>query len=164
MSIHYRKGEDIVERIVDPLGLVAKGNTWYMIAAVEGDFRSYRISRLLSARISNETFTRPDLFDLAAYWEQSTKNFKLNLPSYPANVHVDEKLLTRIQYARYAKVLTTRSLENGWLYAEIDFQTLESACEYILSWGTLIEVLEPLPLRDAVIKNAKEIVAKYQTP
>src|SRR2546423_3405248 len=33
------------ERLVDPLGLVAKGSAWYLVAAVDGVPRSYRVSR-----------------------------------------------------------------------------------------------------------------------
>src|SRR5215468_2621132 len=43
----YLRGDGVmVERVVDPLGLVAKGSIWYLVAAVEGEPRSYRISRL----------------------------------------------------------------------------------------------------------------------
>lgn len=39
------------ERTPYPLGLVAKGSTWYRIAAVEGEPRTYRVSRIRDATI-----------------------------------------------------------------------------------------------------------------
>lgn len=34
LVITYQKEKESVERIVNPLGLVAKGNTWYLIGEV----------------------------------------------------------------------------------------------------------------------------------
>ncbi len=46
LQMVYGRGDGTtVERLVDPLGLVAKGSLWYLIAAVEGDMRTYRVSR-----------------------------------------------------------------------------------------------------------------------
>src|SRR5258705_12991064 len=51
LRIIYQRGPrcDPVEREVDPLGLVAKGSTWYLVASVAGDVRSYRASRVARA-------------------------------------------------------------------------------------------------------------------
>src|SRR5579884_4031323 len=46
----YRRGDgEVVERVIEPLGLVAKGSIWYLIASAEGEGepRTYRISRVL---------------------------------------------------------------------------------------------------------------------
>src|SRR5579884_1889373 len=81
LSMTYHRSDDTcVERLVDPLGLVAKGSVWYLVAAVEGEPRTYRVSRVQDARITDEPFVRPADFDLAAYWEQSASDFKANLP------------------------------------------------------------------------------------
>jgi len=42
------------------------------------------------------------------------------------------------------------------------FQFEEDAAEYILSYGTQVEVVEPLPLRDKVIQLAERVIAFYQ--
>jgi predicted DNA-binding transcriptional regulator YafY len=84
VSLTYQRGDGpIVERMVDPLGLVAKGSTWYLVAAVDGEVRTYRISRMQGASLTSEPCIRPRDFDLAAYWAQSSTNFVANLPRYP---------------------------------------------------------------------------------
>src|SRR5215212_5054303 len=40
--LYERSGCPATERLVDPLGLVAKGSVWYLVAGVEGETRSYR--------------------------------------------------------------------------------------------------------------------------
>lgn len=161
LYIQYPKGDTVTERLVDPLGLVAKSHTWYLVAATDGDFRSYRISRMTHARMSEEHFARPVSFDLAAFWEASMTRFKANLPRYPAVVKFHEKLLPRIRQARYVKLVHTGPGENEWIVADIEFDTLEFACEYIISHGPLMEVLEPGELQAMVIEQAKAILAKY---
>src|SRR6476646_1398975 len=39
--IQYDRGESIVERLLDPLGLVIKGGVWYLVAVSEGQIRTY---------------------------------------------------------------------------------------------------------------------------
>ncbi|MFM1654995.1 helix-turn-helix transcriptional regulator [Brevibacillus sp. B_LB10_24] len=163
LYMQYRKEEEIVERIIHPLGIVAKRNVWYLVAESGGDMRTYRISRLINARMLEETFERPVGFDLERYWEQSTDRFKKNLPRYPARLRINEKLRSRIGQERYAKIM--RSLEasegSGWLELDIEFETLESACEIILSYGPLVEVLAPEELRAKVVSEVKAIASIY---
>ena len=66
------------ERIVDPLGLVARGSTWYLIANRESESRTYRVSRIRNLEILEAAARRPADFDLADYWERSIAQFYLN--------------------------------------------------------------------------------------
>lgn len=162
LFISYQREETAVERTVWPLGLVAKRSVWYMVAQVDGEVRTYRISRLLSARMLDEAFERPADFDLARYWEQSTEQFKANLPTYPGRVKLVETSLSRFRQERYAKVIHTAPAADGWIEAEVEFQTLDSACEIVLGLGSRIEVIEPLELREKVIAEAKAVTALYR--
>src|SRR5215831_6891858 len=50
----YQRGDECeVEREVDPLGLVAKGGAWYLVAAIDGDIRNYRVSRVIEAEMTD---------------------------------------------------------------------------------------------------------------
>jgi predicted DNA-binding transcriptional regulator YafY len=160
---YERAGCSAVERLVDPLGLVAKGSAWYLVAAVEGETRSYRISRVQAARMIDETCVRPEGFDLASYWEQSTAKFKANLPRYQATVRINPSLLPRMHYAgRFARIEQVHSPdEDGWMRVSMRFDVEEVACEYVLGFGAQIEVLEPQSLREKVIASARSIIEFY---
>ncbi|QRG66737.1 helix-turn-helix transcriptional regulator [Brevibacillus choshinensis] len=162
LFIRYQRGEDLVERTVLPLGLVAKRSTWYFVAQVESDLRTYRLSRLKEARMLEESFIRPEGFDLASYWEQSTADFQSSLPRYPAMIRVREKGLARLQQERYLQIKTTHPAESEWVAAHVEFQTLGSACEIVLSYGSLIQVIEPQELRTSVIEAATAILDGYR--
>lgn len=156
-------GCDAVEREVDPLGLVAKGTAWYLVAGVGGDIRSYRISRISSAVVMDQPCTVPTGFDLAAFWEQSTTAFKTALPNYVAQFRVSPDVFPRLRFAgRFARVNeATETDADGWLRVSVGFDVEEIACEYALSFGPKLEVLEPRSLREKVIAAAQQVVEFY---
>lgn len=165
LHFSYQRGPgyDDVEREVDPLGLVAKGSAWYLVAGVSGDIRSYRISRVSRAEVLDQPCTIPPDFDLAAFWQQSTITFKSTLPKYLAKFRVSPDVFPRLsfagRFARVGDVLETHA--DGWLVVTVRFDVEEMACEYALSFGSSLEVLEPRSLREKVIAAAQRVVKFY---
>jgi predicted DNA-binding transcriptional regulator YafY len=161
----YQRGPgcDPIEREVDPLGLVAKGSAWYLVAGVAGDVRSYRISRISSAEVLDQTCAIPSGFDLASFWEQSTTAFKQALPNYVAKFRVAPDVFPRLRFAgRFARVNEPEATdEHGWLQVTVGFDVEEIACEFALSFGARLEVLEPRSLREKVIAAAEEVLKFY---
>jgi predicted DNA-binding transcriptional regulator YafY len=165
LRLTYQRGDgEQVERLVDPLGLVAKGGIWYLVAAVEGALRSYRVSRVQSAQMTDEPFARPSDFDLAAYWAQSMVDFKANLPRYPATLRADAAIVSTMRHAdRYARVEYVSPPESdGWVTLSMLFEEEHTAREDILRFGPQVEVVEPASLREQVIQAAKGIVTLYE--
>ncbi len=159
---YHSQGEHATERRVDPLGLVAKGSTWYLMAAVEGDMRTYRVSRVAAVRITDEPFNRPADFDLAEAWERSKRGFVGGLPRYAATVRVDPAILPHLRFAnRYARVAPCSAPDaDGWFRVSIQFQFAEDAREYVLGFGPCIDVLDPADLRDDVVALARAVVER----
>src|SRR3954469_21816826 len=88
-EFRYRQPNgELVERTVDPLGLVAKGSTWYLFAGTDRGFRTYRISRMEGARVLDEPAERPARFDLASSWKISAAEFQ-ERPRYEATLRLD---------------------------------------------------------------------------
>ncbi|MGN7471685.1 helix-turn-helix transcriptional regulator [Brevibacillus sp. SAFN-007a] len=160
--VRYQREDALVERIVHPLGLVAKRSVWYLVAQVDADKRTYRISRFTEARVLEESFERPADFDLASYWEESTRQFQASLPRYPALLRVRAEALSRLKQERYAKIASIQSVDNSnWVEAEVEFHTLDSACALVLGYGPAVEVLQPDELRAEVVANAAGILRLY---
>jgi predicted DNA-binding transcriptional regulator YafY len=161
----YQRGPGCqdVQREVDPLGLVAKGSAWYLVAGVDGDVRSYRISRMLQAEVLDEACAAPVGFDLAAHWEQSTTAFKSARPNYEAQFRVSPDVFLRLRFAgRFARVGDVVEKDaDGWLRISVGFDVEEMAVEYALSFGAKLEVIEPRSLREKVIAAAKEVIEFY---
>lgn len=152
-----------VERVVDPLGLVAKGSVWYLVAAVAGEPRTYRVSRVRGATATDQPCVRPEGFDLPAFWEASTARFVTALPRYPITVRVDAEIIPRLRSAgRWSQVERVDPADgDGWSSVRMRFELREDACAAALSFGPRLEVLEPSDLREEVARRAAGIVNLY---
>src|SRR5262245_3803147 len=163
----YQHGFDCddVERVVDPLGLVAKGSVWYLVAAIDGDIRNYRVSRMLEAELTDQTFVRPESFDLVTHWHQSAVEFRSRFPRYQVIVRVHPEAFNRLYIiGRFSRVEQVDSPdEEGWRQASICFQFEDDACECLLGFGDQLEVLEPQGLRHKLLKRAERVVEFYST-
>jgi len=163
LTINYERGGrcDPVERLVDPLGLVAKGSVWYLVAAVDEEVRSYRVSRIRGAVRSDQSFSRPQAFDLEAYWRQSAAVFTNSLPRFQARLRVSPDILPRLGYAgRFARIEDAGPPgPDGWSEVRMRFQFEHEACEYVLSFGDRIMVIEPDTLREKVIDMARAVIS-----
>lgn len=161
--VYERSDGKLVERVINPLGLVAKGSVWYFIASVDEQVRSYRISRIQSATLTEFPSLRPSEFNLADYWQRSLVEFKANLPRFEVMIRVAPQVLPRLRYAGYfAKIEQIGSPDiAGWIPVAMRFDAPEAACAYVLGFGAQMEVLEPLELRDQIIQTAKEAISLY---
>ena len=150
--------------MVDPLGLVANRNVWYLIAAVDREPRTYRVTRIQAATVIDEPAVRPADFDLAAYWEQAKIEFKAGLPTYYATIRVMPALVERLAWGgRYARVERIDPPDaSGWQAVVMRFQYEADAVEAILSYGTQVEAVDPPDLRDKVIALAERVIAFYK--
>ncbi|GIN23303.1 helix-turn-helix transcriptional regulator [Siminovitchia fordii] len=165
LQMKYERADGkIVERVVDPLGLVAKGSTWYLIASSNEEFRNYRASRIESALMTAEKFSRPEDFNLSQYWDNSKQKFIKSLPRYEVNVEISPSIAQRIGFTgRFVQTLEINSpLENGWIPVKLCFDTEQEAIEYILGFGNQIRIVHPITLRQIIYDMARAIVDFYE--
>jgi predicted DNA-binding transcriptional regulator YafY len=151
-------------RTVDPLGLVAKGSVWYLVARAGTDVRSYRVSRVASASLTDEPAERPEGFDLAAFWAGSVARFREEMPRFHATFRAHRSVLHLLHYAgRFSRLEeATEPDAAGWATVRMRFQFEEDACALALGFGTRLEVVEPDGLRDKILKLAEEVVDFYR--
>lgn len=170
VRLTYQRGDGmVVERLIDPLGLVAKGSVWYLVAAVEGEIRSYRIARVLDVTPTGERCIRPETFDLAAYWEQSQVDFRANLPLFPVTVLAAPGAIDHLlRSGRYVQVQNSEPLGRddaaGWTRTQLMFQAEWEAVEYLIGLGNQISVVEPDTLREKIVALAEAVLAHYAPP
>lgn len=156
LDIRYREGSAVVARRLDPLGLVLKAGTWYLLARRRGVERVYRVSRIVSARERAEACKRPSDFDLAAVWADRSTAFERSLPQVEVTVRVPR---SRVRYLRSARVLEDG--ERPTVVAQFD--TLERAFYDLMAYGPYAEVIAPRELRERIAHAAEQTAALYAT-
>ena len=165
VQVTYERGVDCapVTRVIAPYGLVAKGSVWYLVGAVDESVRSYRVSRIVELEILNERANIPADFDLAQYWDQSSSAFRSAVPNFRAEFWVSPEVWPRLRFAgRFARVTETDDTDaRGWRKVVVGFDVEEMACEYAVSFGPNIEVIEPASLRDKVVAMVQATLDFY---
>jgi predicted DNA-binding transcriptional regulator YafY len=151
LSTRYREGRRVVQRTLDPLGLVLKGGAWYLVARRSVGMRVYRVSRFASARVRADGFERPEGFELAAYWDEWSRTFEASLPRVEVKVRASELALRFLP----------RDLQGGDGIFVVGFQSLDDAYRELLKFGPDAEVLEPMELRDRIAATAREVASMY---
>ncbi len=69
-ALHYGPLADArIEQVVEPYGLVAKANVWYLVCAAGGRVLAHRVSHIVEAQVLDEPFERPPI----STWRASGK-------------------------------------------------------------------------------------------
>jgi len=151
VRMRYREGRKVVQRTVEPLGLVLKSGAWYLVAHRSAGMRVYRVSRVASVRPLEEAFERPPGFDLAAYWREWSEAFERSRPRVEVRLRVDEAVLRFLP--------RERRIVDG--VAVVAFESLGEAYRELLGFGPDVEVLDPPELRERLAETGKALAALY---
>ncbi len=161
----YRRADgQWLQRLVAPIGLVAKAGVWYVVA---GTYRHlvYRISRILEASLTGEQFERPSEFNLSDYWTNWCQRFERHMDRYEVTVRVPPAgvpLLVQVMGEGMYPLLENAPEENGRLLLPLTFENEAAACRQLLGLGTAVEVIVPHSLREKMAKTAVDVLKIYQ--
>lgn len=170
VQIRYQMSNGaMIEARVAPLGLVARGSLWYLVASYEKQGESaigvYRVTRVHAAQITNHPVHRPKDFDLATCWEEQFAALMVGRNRYEVIVSIHSSIVPRLRSSGWL-VATPQGApapptSAEWSTIGLRFATAEEACEYLLAFGPKVEVLAPLALREMVYALAREMVERY---
>lgn len=165
LRMDYRRGESVVTREVDPLGLVVKAGVWYLVARVGPDIRTYRVARIAAAASLSE-FTRPPDFSLATWWARSSARFERSLLRETVRLRLNRhglralRSVTDEDAAAAAIASAGPADEEGWREVELEVESLPVATTQLLSLGVGVEVVAPVELRTALAELGLAIAAR----
>jgi predicted DNA-binding transcriptional regulator YafY len=166
LEIDYDRGDRIVTRLLDPLGLVLKAGTWYLVAAHDEQLRTYRISRVRGSAALDERARRPGDFDLASYWAESIATYERESPRLEVTIRV------RRDAGRWLEdVLDSTAIAGAvelddpdpetWRRLRVTMEWPREVAGRLLAMGSALEVLEPPELRAEIAELAAAVMATY---
>ena len=162
LRFDYPHGDAASERIVHPLGLVARGSAWYLVADRSDQRRTYRVSRIRDAAVLDQPSGRPPDFDLSDHWERAATEFRDKLPRYYATFLADRDALPWLRYR--GKRVEQETDEGERVRVRMRFDVEHEALHVALALGTHVEIVEPAELRERVLAVAKALVGRYGAP
>lgn len=166
VRVRYESWKAVVERELEPLGLALKGGVWYLVARAGGKPRTYRVSNIQKLDHTNESFTRPKSFDLAAYWQGWAKEFEARLYTSKAVLKLSPEGMRRLALlpaavAAMAKQTARAPDKAGWRRVEIPIESVNHAVSDVLRLEAEVEVLSPPALRQRVGAVVSRLSATY---
>lgn len=184
IRIRYERRAGVVERELEPLGLALKAGIWYLVAqavsapkpnadeavtvgkaakptgeADTASLRTYRVAAIQTLDLTEETFTRPKDFDLAAYWTAAAKAFETSVYTAEAKLRLSPDGMKRLsKFAPAVVEMATRTKsapdKAGWTHITIPIESIDHAAGELLKLGAEAEVLEPAELRQKMAEIA----------
>ncbi|MFE3291901.1 helix-turn-helix transcriptional regulator [Rhodococcus sp. NPDC059234] len=165
LRMGYRSGAREATRTLDPLGLVAKAGVWYLVAAHRGSILSFRVSRIRRVEVLGEPTRRPEGFDLAAWWAESSAAFDRSLLRYRCRVRLSPvawRALPAAVGTEAARVTPGPAGVDGWVEVDLMLESEEVALHQLTALGGGVEVLSPDTLRDG-LRRVGEAMAVRNT-
>ncbi len=147
------KGEKINRR-VKPIRLLFKEQDWYLYAfcLLRNDFRYFKLSRV------------KDLELLAMNYEDNFENMVLKREiKHEDIVNIKLKFNKNVAFRVYDEFKAIEEDEKGNLYVEIKIPNNYKLYNYIFSFGSNVEILEPKEIRNQFKIMINEIAKKYMT-
>jgi predicted DNA-binding transcriptional regulator YafY len=166
----YRdRSDQSTERTVHPLGLVSKGNVWYLLAHTEAGLRTFRIGRVRSAVVTDLPAVRPADFDLADAWRSVVAHVRELRTQTRVSVRLDHRHVwpLRAQFGDDLSLIELagdRDDADDRVTAIIGGPSVERIAEHLAGWGAAIEVLDPPAVREHLVTIARQLLARYAAP
>lgn len=142
------------ERIVRPYKLVYKAKSWYLKAfcTKKQEMRTFKLNRILDYEMLEEGFLRSSFPEETEEAEIDCPPVMLRFPKEMAYRVYDEFDKTQIQIAENGDLIASANMPEGaWLTG------------FLLSFGTQVEILSPICLREEIARQAELILKKYKT-
>ena len=148
-------GETLMRKVY-PLKLAFKAKSWYLQAfcLYKNDYRTFKVNRMgtvdiLAGNFDNQKFTAPHLED-TSFPDLPFVNVKLCFaPAAAYRVYDEFDDLDIIKNNDGSCLVYMCLPEDNWLYS------------YILSFGALVEVLEPQHVREEILRQIEKIKNIY---
>jgi predicted DNA-binding transcriptional regulator YafY len=167
LAFDYTKADgEKAPRTVDPLGLVAKGLSWYLVARAAHGIRTYRVSRMQAVTALAAGFERPPRFDLAEYWKKSTAEFNQQRRRYAATLSLTADAARKLQ-GWFATTLVGGSMRvkdsGDWITLRAEFEAESEARFIVLGFGSRVRVVAPTELQQWVRTEARAMTEQKFT-
>lgn len=144
----------ISERIVQPLKMSYKSMSWYLKAycTAKQGYRIFKLTRIITLEMLSDTFCKKSFPELDEMSRQVYSTIVL-------------RFAKEISYRVYDEFDNTQisTEENGDLIVSVEMPEDEWLIGYLLSFGTQVDIVEPVHLKNIVAKQAKRIYEKYKS-
>ena len=148
-------------RTVHPLGVAAKGPTWYLVADTAAGLRTFRIDRITSLERTGQPVVRPDGFDLNEAWTLISDQVEEKRLPLRAHAMVDAEAVPWLRAQLGNSLRIGPTADDGRVEVEVRGHHPRSLAASIAGFGSMLEVLDPPEVREALAAVGEELAETY---
>ncbi len=149
-------------RPVSPLGLVAKGWSWYLVAGTDAGLRTFRVDRVTSVSSSGRPVVRPEGFDLAASWSDIASEVDRLRAPIAARAAADQQVIGFLRARLGTRFGLGPPRPDGRIDVELRGHQIGSLAAELAGFGSSVEVFDPPELRARLAEIAAELAGLYR--
>ncbi|MFT4084750.1 MAG: WYL domain-containing protein [Nocardioides sp.] len=159
VRVDYAGGSRPGVRTLVPAGLVCAAGTWYLLATHRGARRTYRVDRIRSAAVLAEAADRSGLPEVAAWWQETRRDFKRSADPMPVVLFVPDGHDLPVPPE---KVDATREVGGG-TELTVRFRDRAHAMTVLWPYADRVAVRSPRTLREQMAARAAEVGRRHSS-
>ncbi|MYT70652.1 MULTISPECIES: YafY family protein [unclassified Streptomyces] len=171
LRVSYGRRDTVVERELEPYGLVLKAGVWYLAARVRDGsfgFRVYRIDRFLSVAVPADArrFARDAGFELPVFWAERADEFARAILGTEVVVRLTAAGVRQLPYvtgrvsAREALATAVQEAD-GRVSVTLPVESEDVAFTQLMGLGPEVEVVAPGALRERFAAAVRRMSGWY---
>ena len=125
--------------------------SWYLKAycTLKQDYRIFKLTRIMNIEVLSEGFSNKEFPELEIASKPVYKKIVLRFPKKVAYRVYDEFDITQVEIQTNGDlIVSTEMPEDAWLIG------------YLLTFGTQVDIIEPLCLKEVLAEQARKIYEK----
>lgn len=167
LEANYRsRSQPRAKRVrLNPLGIVVRRGIVYLVATTVGEehVRHYALHRMRDARELEGRATPPPGFRLS---EHIRSERQFSYPQSDAKLALrllfDQEVAAHLEESRLASDQRTANWSDGRVLVEATVPDTADLRWWLLGFGTAVEILEPVDLRDEFREQTRSMAAMYE--
>ena len=169
IEVKYESWQGLSSRELEPLGLVLKGGTWYLIAKMVGKpgALTFRLANINELKTSRRRFKRPARFDLAKHWRDAMNRYETDLYRLTAHIAVSPRgenwlANARIKTAPVLQGAGSAEVPSGWKEFLMPIESIEHGARKLLEYGSNLKIVGPQELKNRFMEELSQLKALYK--
>lgn len=152
------------ERIVDPLGLVAKGPRWYLVAHTTKGRRTFRLDRIAAVALTDVPVHRVEGFDLTQSWRDLTDEAERHRTIVEVHANCDPAGLSFLQQAVGGNLEIGQARSDGRIPVVIHAPSEYGIAGHLAGLVEWLDITSPPGVRDHLRMIGAALTERYSAP
>lgn len=159
--------QDVIRTRLNPYALYFGNRSWYVIghASLFRQVRTFHLKRFQKAELLiRQNYKIPARFSLENYFGNAWQMIRETSQKHEVIVRFGRKVAGNVAEVHWHKTQQIEKNADGTIDFRVEVEGLNEICWWILGYGNQAYVVQPLELRNMIVKHAQRMIEQYLPP